>query len=344
MRTMKTQPAILILLLLAEPSKAVEWFRGNTHSHTVLCGHADSTPEAVTKWYHDHGYNFLILSEHNKFIDPNSVKMPVNKRDDFILIPGEEVSGEKVIHTTALNIDKLVPWQFDHEEKSKIIQNHVDGTRKAGGQLILNHPNYHYAVSAKDMLPVDNLHMFELHNGHPSVNNAGDQEHPSTEEIWDDLLSHGKRIYAVSSDDAHHFKKYAPDKSNPGRGWVMVRAEKLGPEAIEQAMLQGDFYASSGVFLQTCKRSAKEYSIKIDEKRTEEYLAGSLALKQIKKGDVEYCIEFIGPKGKVLKTCNGPKGIYKIKKPAPYVRARATCTQKGLNKSVHAWGQPVFSE
>ena len=45
------------LLVAANVSSADEWFRGNTHAHTVLCGHADSSPEVVAKWYHDHGYN-----------------------------------------------------------------------------------------------------------------------------------------------------------------------------------------------------------------------------------------------------------------------------------------------
>jgi hypothetical protein len=32
-------------------------------------------PNAVAQWYHDRGYNFLILSEHNKFIDPSTVQL-----------------------------------------------------------------------------------------------------------------------------------------------------------------------------------------------------------------------------------------------------------------------------
>ena len=85
-----------------------EWYKGNTHAHTVLCGHADTSPEEVTKWYHDQGYNFLVLSEHNQFIDPQTVEMPSVRREDFILIPGEEVTGGLMAHTTALNIDGLV--------------------------------------------------------------------------------------------------------------------------------------------------------------------------------------------------------------------------------------------
>ena len=100
---------LLLLFLVPACIVSAEWYRGNTHAHTVLCGHADSSPEAVTKWYHDRGYNFLILSEHNIFIDPDDVTMPKNKRSDFILIPGQEVTGKPVgVHTTAMNIDGVI--------------------------------------------------------------------------------------------------------------------------------------------------------------------------------------------------------------------------------------------
>ena len=40
------------------------WFKGNTHTHTVNSD-GDSTPDEVVRWYREHGYNFLVLSDHN---------------------------------------------------------------------------------------------------------------------------------------------------------------------------------------------------------------------------------------------------------------------------------------
>jgi hypothetical protein len=39
-----------------------EWFRGNTHTHT-LKSDGDAAPEVVVKWYHDRNYNFLIITD-----------------------------------------------------------------------------------------------------------------------------------------------------------------------------------------------------------------------------------------------------------------------------------------
>ena len=40
------------------------WLKGNTHTHT-LWSDGDEPPELVTAWDRDHGYNFLVLSDHN---------------------------------------------------------------------------------------------------------------------------------------------------------------------------------------------------------------------------------------------------------------------------------------
>ncbi len=355
-------PALFVALLTSgcismRPFHSDDWYRGNTHAHTVLCGHADSSPDVVAAWYHDHGYNFLILSEHNKFINPNTVTLPENRRNDFILIPGEEVSapkqeqeGHEHIHSTAMNIRGIVPWAFNHEQKSALIQNHVDETMKAGGYSILNHPNFHYAVSAEDILPVRRLYMFELFNGHPSVNNGGNHAHPSTEAMWDQLLTKGMLIYGVSSDDAHHFRTIAQKKSNPGRGWVMVQSSSLDPDSITKAMIQGDFYASNGVFLKTCKRGAGAYRIEVDSRRTKQELTSLPVLrgKHVDKGAEGYRIEFIGPGGEILDTIKGQKGRFKINRSNAYVRAKVTFTRKHPQtngvEEYYAWGQPVFTD
>jgi hypothetical protein len=40
------------------------WLRGNTHTHT-LWSDGDTAPEMVADWYQEHGYDFLVLSDHN---------------------------------------------------------------------------------------------------------------------------------------------------------------------------------------------------------------------------------------------------------------------------------------
>ena len=323
-----------------------KWYRGNTHTHTTFSNHAFSSPDIAAKWYQEHGYNFLILSEHNKFVEIETDKFPEYLQNEFIFIPGQEVTGHKTVHTTAMNINRFVPWNFDHINKSVILQNHVNGIIEAGGQAILNHPNYRYAVTAENILSVKNLYMFELFNGNPAINNFGDNKHSSTEDIWDQLLTKGMLIYAVASDDARQFEIFADYMSNPGRGWVMVHSSKLEADEIVTAMVKGDFYSSSGVFLKTNDRHSDAYIIEVDEKKTEEELSQDyIRGNQIKKGTEGYKIEFIGPNGEILKVIKATKGNYRIKKSDVYVRAKVTYTrmhQDGGYEEFYAWGQPIF--
>ncbi|MCO6478707.1 MAG: PHP domain-containing protein [Phaeodactylibacter sp.] len=341
------------------PLSTGRWYKGNTHSHTVICGHADSPPEEVARWYHDRGYNFLILSEHNHFIDPDSVPLPVNKREDFILIPGEEVTGRQDIHTTSMNTRRFVPAHLPEgfmgmdslsrrEAKRRILQMHVDSVRGAGGTPILNHPNFASGIHADNILRISRLHLFELYNGHPHVHNWGKELHASTEEKWDSLLTAGMLIYGVSSDDAHHFQEWSPERSNPGRGWVMVRSDTLTPGAITRAMEQGDFYATNGVILLEVATGSSQYRVAIDTSLTYKELESPFVTgKKENEGREGFFIEFIGPKGQVLEKVEGTRAVYGLDGAPAYVRCKLSFTRpapEGGYERFFAWTQPWFAD
>ncbi len=352
---------ILILLVLgacnSKPEQQLsQWYKGNTHTHTVLCGHADTSPDTVAAWYLERDYNFLILSEHNTFINPDSVHLPQNRRADFILIPGEELSDEEEIHTTAMNINRLVsigyPFKYDSIKNNPFtnlkiyyMQKHVDSTRRAGGIPILNHPNWRSGVSAANIQQVDRLNMIELYNGHPDVNVWGNKKHASMEQKWDSLLTAGRKIYGVSSDDAHFFHDWGVDVSNPGRGWVMVQSEKLTPDAITNAMEAGKFYSSSGVMLKEIQANSRTYAIEADEDATllateSPYVVG---YKNEKAAD-GFLIEFITDKGRVLQGFTGTSAKIDVPADVTYIRGKVTYSRSRSSKSEQffAWTQPVF--
>jgi hypothetical protein len=81
------------------------------------------------------------------------------------------------------------------------------------------------------------------------VNNHGGGGFASLDEMWDLLLTNGRRIHGIAVDDAHVFKRFGKELSNPGHGWIWVRATELTTPAIMAAIEAADFYASSGVKL-----------------------------------------------------------------------------------------------
>jgi len=46
------------------PAAEGRWFKGNTHEHSRWSDGRD-WPEMVAKWYKDHGYHFIVVTDHN---------------------------------------------------------------------------------------------------------------------------------------------------------------------------------------------------------------------------------------------------------------------------------------
>jgi hypothetical protein len=44
------------------------WYKGNTHTHS-LWSDGDAAPEHIADWYKSHGYDFLVLSDHNILLE-----------------------------------------------------------------------------------------------------------------------------------------------------------------------------------------------------------------------------------------------------------------------------------
>lgn len=321
---------ILSSVLLGQGTKRYEfeipqtagmsWFKGNTHTHTTMSD-GDSAPEDVARWYKSRGYKFLVLSDHNVFTNPDTLASLIDS--SFLLIAGEELTsryGKKPVHVNGLNIPHVIPPQSDSTLLGTI-QKNVDAVREVKGAPHINHPNFGWAIDQNTLLKVNNDKLFEIFNGHPLVHNFGGGGKPGMEEVWDFLLTAGKRMYGIAVDDAHHFKdEFAPNRSNPGKGWIVVRAHSLDAHEIIQNLESGFFYASTGVELE---------DIKVEPTRLEIHIR--------QKSDFKYRTEFIGAKGKVLQRSDENPAVYTLKSAEKYVRAKVYDSGGFV-----AWVQPVF--
>ena len=60
--------ALAVALTQTPRSAKGRWYKGNLHTHT-LNSDGDSTPHEVATWYREHGYQFLVLTDHNHLTD-----------------------------------------------------------------------------------------------------------------------------------------------------------------------------------------------------------------------------------------------------------------------------------
>ena len=305
----------------AQAAGGPRWFKGNTHAHT-LESDGDSTPEEVTRWYKEHGYHFLVLSDHNTLTPVDGLNATYAEPGRFTLIRGEEVTSAfegKAVHVNGIDTKARIGRQ-EGRSIVEVLQRSVDAVRAQEGVPHINHPNFTWALTAEQLKSVKNNKLFEIYNGHPMVNNFGGGGIDGTEAAWDAILSGGVLLYGIAVDDAHHFKDLGnPTLAGPGRGWIMVRAPELTPRAILTAMERGDFYASTGVEL-------SDYQVSPT--------AMTVAVK--KDSFAKYRIQFIGQGGRVLHEALDSPATYEFRGDEGYVRARVLESNGRI-----AWTQPA---
>jgi predicted metal-dependent phosphoesterase TrpH len=65
------------------------WYKGNTRCHTLNSG-GDEYSRKLIRWYRDHGYNFIAITEHNFITEVQY--LDTDSKDDFLLIQSAEES------------------------------------------------------------------------------------------------------------------------------------------------------------------------------------------------------------------------------------------------------------
>ena len=116
-----------------------------------------------------------------------------------------------------------------------------------GAVPTINHPNWKWSFADVEMSQLTDVLLFELYNVCYDCNNFTAGGRPGMEEIWDKILSRGTLMYGIATDDAHDYSgEFHPKRSNPGTGWIMVRAEELSPKAIVTAMEAGGGHRRAG--------------------------------------------------------------------------------------------------
>jgi hypothetical protein len=316
---------------------ALRWYKGNTHTHT-LNSDGDSPPDVVVRWYRENGYQFVVITDHEYLTDVAPLQALFGATGRFLVIQGQEVTQilpdsthpdrRRQGHVNAINSSRVVMPQGGASLAESYARN-LSAIRAAGGLPQVNHPNWRWSVRLSDMVGLPDSTIFEIRNGHPGINSLGGTDAAgnvalATEALWDSLLTRGKVMFGVGTDDSHYFTRpWDRSAPRPGQAWIFVRAAELTPEAIVQAMRRGDFYASTGVTL-------GDY--RVDDKRI------SLTIVQRATGDdTRFRTEFIGRGGRVLATVHGMSASYDIRGDEGYIRARIT-DSNGWG----AWTQPVM--
>lgn len=316
------------------------WLKGNTHVHAKPSGDSTMPIPDVMAWYEQHGYDFIVLTDHNRVSEVGTTSTAGNvavhdPEKGLIVIAGIELtnnptgcippgdeSGRCRIHVNLLGVtarpEGKITWaKFEEHVRVEKYQAAIDQQKQLGGLMQINHPNWYWGMTADVLAEIARrgMSLVEIANSQFETWNAGDKDHPSTEALWDAVLGQGITLWGVASDDAHHYGP-AGGKYPPGGGWVVVKAQR-DPRAILDALAKGRFYASNGVTLARADVENAALVVEVDRREL-----GA------------FTIEFI-ENGKLVATVKGKQARRALPKQG-YVRAVVT---RGDGKK--AWVQPA---
>jgi hypothetical protein len=293
--------------------------------------------------------------------------------DRFLLLQSEEVTDRwktAPIHLNAHNLREPVRPQGGDSVVLTISNNiaAVLEQRQRTGQPMfphVNHPNFQYALTPEELMQVRDARFFEVFNGHPGVHNNGNTTNraPSMDRLWDIVLTRRLAelkypvMYGLGTDDGHNYHTNSTRVSNPLRGWVWVRADKLTPASLIAALEAGDFYSSSGVKLRELRQDAKGISLEIEAQPGVTYTTQFIGTRRGYDARNEPVRNAAGEAlrvahtyskelGMVLAEVKGAKASYTPKGDELYVRAKVISSRPHPNPSQKgdfetAWTQPI---
>lgn len=271
--TVEPAPPVVAATVVAPPVVAAErWLKGSTHVHARPSGDSSTPIPDVVRWYAEHGYDFFVLTDHNKVsvVDEPRAGSPALEVPEAgpIVFAGVELthnpdgcqpagdpSGKCRIHVNLLGVTARPTGKLDWADRStrERLPKYEAALRQQqqlGGVIQLNHPTWFggMTVALLTALAARGVPLVEIANVQFARWNQGDADHPGTEQLWDGALVQGATLWGVASDDAHDYTRDAGAAYPAGGGWVMVWARRE-PQAILDALAAGRFYASTGVVL-----------------------------------------------------------------------------------------------
>ena len=160
----------------------------------------------------------------------------------------------------------------------------AERAREAGAFVSIAHPSWSQ-LTIEDGRSLAAAHAVEVYNhGCAVLTDRGDGFY-----LLDQLCNEDRRLTAVASDDAHF---HNGDLDAFG-GYVMVKSESLGPEALLDALKAGEFYSSQGPRIYDVEVTRTEARIECSPVHTIALVTGaSPALSRVGRGLTDATIEF----------------------------------------------------
>ncbi len=247
------------------------YYKANLHTHTTNSD-GKMTPEEVKDWYKKLGYNIVAFTDHvymedfntrlsdDSFVALNGYEnavYPIKKAKDYnryetpvyhFCFFAKDKNNLKMDGITSLDLnmwpniakntkkeDKIYGGKFSRiKYKSSSINRMIKKANEHGYLVQYNHPAWSLHTY-KDYIRLKGLWGVEVYNNSSCVNGIND----CTDRQLEDLSRIGQGVCAIASDDSHNWQRI-------GGGFTYIGAKELSYDAVIDAMVKKDIYASTG--------------------------------------------------------------------------------------------------
>lgn len=216
------------------------FYKGNFHTHSTNSD-GSLSPDAAVQIFKDNGYDFLCMSEHNRF-----TKTDKYNTDEFLVVPGVELHSVQnnplVIHhmlgMTNMDNDKV----YDGMRLENIPFTTNDESLLALEKTLINldlltvycHPTWsHVETHQFDFLK--NTNIMEVCNW----GTVYKQAHNNDPAYWDGWLKQGKQVWGMANDDCHEIEQFCG-------GWNMIKCKEFTIDSMFDSLKKGSYYSTMG--------------------------------------------------------------------------------------------------
>lgn len=216
------------------------WYKGNLHTHTTESDGTITRAEVVRIYKENGGYDFLAITDHHLYTDTDEYDT-----EDFITIPGAEPmlwpNSRKYAfteHIVCIGIPgklKFKHGQMLEYDPAMSSHDFISWLKDNGNFTIFAHPCWSRTRFEHFCEYLSDADAIEVYNH--------DTDGDSWSEAWlDCALWGGKKVWATASDDIHRYHSLMG-------GFVMCKAPSLTKENIVNSLITGNFYASTGAYI-----------------------------------------------------------------------------------------------
>lgn len=253
------------------------FYKANLHSHSTLSDGRLTVAE-MKEEYKKRGYSILATSDHDALHCNYGLS-----DDDFLILTAYEISIRNDDDATPHALRKVIDLNLFAKDPYNVTQvgYHPDSVAwlvrrgkmteeeakaiKYTGELRDMH---YYPANINRIIRSANENGFLVSINHPmwslmNYNDYGGFEgawavevynhgcyvldgHHDSEQVYDDLLRSGKKIFCIATDDNHNSTPLDSYNSDSFGGFTMIKAESLDYGSVIDAMEKGSFYASTG--------------------------------------------------------------------------------------------------